>query len=309
MQFAAISGTFGADIEALAFSPDGTWLAAGTVGSIFVWDVASGEQVALISIPTALAYTVRQIIIAEGGRYLAWIHSGQGNALLFLYDRETEQFTDLGYEEAIQQIALLPGRMQIAVAGATLDILDLRTGTPVQTLPIPDFTYARQVQASADGSLLAAGVAHYAGAFAGLVMLWETATWTQGATIQTDATTTEESGTYGLPLQALGIDEGQVVTVDGAGLLQNWEVDGAQLTMGTSVPDTYALQISPADERLALLFHDDARDIAAGDVLRELALPPSRYAVQGAAFSPDGRLLAVAAAGNRVQLWEINPTE
>ncbi len=148
----------------LAFSPDGSRLAAGGKGPLCVWDVTTGQL--LLSLSGHSGY-VRGLAFSADGSQLA---SCGDNGLLRLHDADgKELWTLTGHSGWIGSVAFHPEGNRLASCGEdrTLRLWDPRTGQEVLSL-LDRAVVADRVIFSPDGQRLAASCKD------GTVRIWST---------------------------------------------------------------------------------------------------------------------------------------
>jgi WD40 repeat protein len=145
-----------APIAAVAFSPDGKLLAAGSYGQVAVWDLATARPVKVL---TNVLGAVNDLKFSPDGKLLA-VAGGQPSAKgdLRLYEVGVWKLlaTLRGHDDVIFSIAFRPDGQQLASASFdhTVRLWDVPTRTPLRSYPHhSDFVYA--VAFSPDGKLLA----------------------------------------------------------------------------------------------------------------------------------------------------------
>ena len=119
------------DVQSVAFSPDGSTLAAGYWnGSIRLWDVAEGEIIATLAGHTSL---VNSVAFSPEGAILA---SGSRDDTVRLWDLETSrEITTLEGYFGEGSVAFSPDGATLAVASRSgIRLLDPKTRKEVNTL-------------------------------------------------------------------------------------------------------------------------------------------------------------------------------
>lgn len=109
--------------HALAFSPDGRWLAVGSrTGSLQIWDVATQRQVHSLT-PNTLA----PVFSADGKKLAAAEAEAEA---VHVWDAVTGELLDtfFGYTRTVEALAFSPdGQLLLAASGNTLTLRDLAT--------------------------------------------------------------------------------------------------------------------------------------------------------------------------------------
>jgi WD40 repeat protein len=159
-----------------ALSPDGRWLAAGTLeGQVQVWDTRTGAKG-----PTLGGHKrpVLALAFSPDGRLLA-VPSRDQTAVL--YDTETweERHVLRGHTDAVQVVAFSVDGERLATASAdwTVKVWDVATAQVVRTLRGHGHS-VNDVAFSPDGRRLASGSADYT------VKLWDVATGQEYLTLK-----------------------------------------------------------------------------------------------------------------------------
>ena len=118
------------DINRIRFSPDGNELAVASSIGIWMYSVATGDEIALLTGHTA---DVRNIAFSPDGRILA---SAGNDGTLRLWDTDTGQQLTVLSDERISpwSIAFSPDSTTIASGSRTIQVWDVDTGNPLATL-------------------------------------------------------------------------------------------------------------------------------------------------------------------------------
>ena len=121
-------------VFSLAFSPGGSYLAAGTSGqTVELWDLETGKQ---LQAQTGLGGYVSAVAFSPNGRYLAAGGGDLSKSVLQVWDMEsrTQSRTLAGHEGAVNSVAFSPDGNDLASAGidGTTRLWSVETGKEVR---------------------------------------------------------------------------------------------------------------------------------------------------------------------------------
>jgi WD40 repeat protein/serine/threonine protein kinase len=160
-------------ISRLAFSPDGTMLAAGGFdrkgdgvrpASIRVWEFPTGRVIATLSGHTR---SISSLEFSPNGKFMASASSGGLDAKVGAIDGEAKLWDvashtllyDFGnYPHGVSQIAFAPNSQRLAAAGynSSIRVYDTATGKTIAEHPLESaLTFCNGITYSPDGELLA----------------------------------------------------------------------------------------------------------------------------------------------------------
>jgi WD40 repeat protein/transcriptional regulator with XRE-family HTH domain len=281
-------------VNTVAFSPDGTALAAGSSdGSVRLWNLGTGRLTGTLRHPdvvTSLAF--------DGGHELI---SGCADGTVRLWPLPPPVLAAAG---EVNSVAYAPRGGLLAAGSQDLELWNPVTRTEQASAAVAG-TFVNAVAYARPSGLLAAGYGN------GRVQLWDTAggrLTRLGPLLSAPSARVVESVTFSPDgkILASGSDDGSV---------RLWNVtDPARPELIARIPDSAAMvfgvAFAPGGRLLAAASSDDvtrlwdvanpARPARAGPALRGTA----SYDLS-VAFSPDGRTLAVGSADKTVHLWDV----
>jgi WD40 repeat protein len=298
----------GSGAHSISFSPDSKLIAApGAPGKVGIWKVATGRRVGEpLAIGTEDAGAA---IFTAGGRTLiAGDDSGSVSIIDIATGRPTRPPLSVG-DTPVSSLDLSPdGRLLAAasVAGSVV-VWDVKTGAPYGSPLTADTSLVSHVVFSPDGRTLVSSHVRS-------VVVWNmSGEQAIGQPIDgpRDLTTDVAFSPDGRRLAAGRVDGGTVV-YDTATRRQALRIDGGSLVTAVEFhPGRNVIAVGTIDGRVRLF--DGESGTAVGSLL-----DGGRSAVWQLAFSPDGRLLAVAVDPNgvdgfytqqrqgEVQLWDVD---
>jgi WD40 repeat protein len=283
--------------NAVAFSPDGATLAAGTSDAdVLVWNLASRALTSRLPEPqpvTSVTWDGTDRIAASDADGTATIWTVPTPVLLA--------------GNAASAVAYGPDGEVIAVGGTSVQLWDATSHARIATRALPPNVFVNGMAWAADGKYLAAAISD------GTVLLLDGATLAPlGPAFTVTATGTAETVSFapdGTTL-ATGADDGTVrlwSLADPAhpAPLATARDSGTYVYTVTYAPDGKTLAAASTDDVTRLWnVANPAAPVPAGRPLTGLR----KYAI-GLAFSPDSALLAVGSADGTVHLWNVADPE
>jgi WD40 repeat protein len=284
-----------ATVMSVAFSPDGTRIAAGcTDGSIRVWNAATGQPIG----PPLLGHEqlVTSVAFSPDGRRIV---SGSKDDTVRLWDATTGQPIRQplrGHDNTVMSVAFSPDGAKVASSGmdGTIRLWDASTGDPVGQPLRGHGGGVTRVAFSPDGTRIASGGIDQT------VRLWDAATgqpiaqplrghddWVMSVAFSPDGTRIASGSTdhtVRLWDVATGQPIGQPLRHDNQVTSVAFSLDGTRIASGG------------ADNTVRLW------DAATGRALD--VLTGHRSAVETVAFSPDGRRLLSGGDDQGVRIWD-----
>lgn len=305
-------------VQALAFSPDGRWLASGGYDKvIIVWNLASGReefrlggQKDTIAPPpqplekeaiSALAFSpdgTRLVSMSISGFIRVW--NLQTRKMLFAFNPHRLHY----YGEAVAYSpdgkSLIIGVEKRAKEGTATAIgfYDAENGKSLRTIPT-QWNFLSALVATNDGRLIAAGLV---GADddddpSGSVQIF-------------DVNSGNVQKTYPVVASSISLDGRWMASYDNAGTYHAvlWSLGDGKRAHDLMPKNGGRLVFRPDGEEVAIL-HGDSNAIdfvstASGQVTK--SLPGGGYGLETAAYSADGKLLAAGTyAYGTIKVWDL----
>lgn len=313
----------------LLFSPDGQTLAArGGDGAVIVWEAATGKEVHHIKGPAQPDNRTRQLLLARrrGGDTPGMAYAPDGKTLAFTVAEFKEQTVassvriyDLGTGNekthikgpegmGLSAVAFSPKEKILAYGAANVPtnavyLCDPETGKELRQIQVPDGVVS--LVFSPDGKALAVrGLTQQ-------TRLWDTATGKELYRLGDLSPTAARGGVVFAPTVqapetrtvAFSPDGTRIATASG-GSVRLWDrATGKELPLADSHHAPLAALAIWADGKTAVSWGADQMirrwEAATGKALGSFPAPPGTTL---AVFSPDGRTVALANAGNSIQL-------
>jgi WD40 repeat protein len=291
-----------APVWSVAFSSDGTYLAATTVpGDVWLEDLATGQVLRFLQGPWLSA---QSLAFAPGEHVLA-VAGDQPTVRLWDVDTGGERATIEAGKTFAKLVAFSPGGALMAASaregageGGVVTLWDRRTHHRLATLR-GHHGAINALAFSPDGSRLASGDSQ------GVVRVWDTTTWRERTSLQAHE--------IGRIIQAVAFSPHGTSLVS-AGLLDRevrfWDAaTGAPRgVLPAPVTGVNALAFSPSSRGPTLAMARGDGIVSLWDVARrrELGTLRTRGAtLQVVAFSPDGRRLATGGTDGALRLWDL----
>jgi WD40 repeat protein/tetratricopeptide (TPR) repeat protein len=292
---ATLTGHTG-NIEHVAFSPDGNYLASGSWDrSVKLWDLRSGSEVRTCNGHTGFIYCVAW---SPDGEVVA---SASADYTLVLWEAHTGRVrhTLKGHTNTVTSVVFTPDGQRLISCGPEVKVWDLRTGQEVLTFKntppfSANFPAGGGVGVSPDGRRVAAACSQGSD-----IVIWEAHPAPQARRLVSD-------DVYHHTQVAFAPDGRHLAAANYNGIIEVWDLKTDRIVTRFGIPS------GPWDR---VVFTPDGRGLAAssrgGTAVWDIethkklhALPGTKMDHVGAiAFSPDGSRLAVATKD--VVIWDL----
>jgi WD40 repeat protein len=280
-------------VTALAYSPDGTTMAAGySGGAIRLWDLASHKTIGATTwgaAPLALAFTNggKQLEVADADADGTWNLTSQARIAAHPFDSPVPGTS----------VAFSPDGQTVATGGAdgNVRLWDAATQQEIGPPMSSDLKPVAAVTFSPDGTLVAAGSAD------GNVQLWDTAT-------QQEAGSALVAGAAEVDALAFSPDGKLLATGGQDGAARLWDI-ATESQIGTTMATgdvVSALTFGTGGTTLATAESDGTTELwnVATQAQTGAALTVQGSAgVSALAFSPKADALATGNGNGSIQLW------
>ena len=277
-QIATLEGWPAHQATSVSFSPDGAVVASGSVGTVLLWDVGTGNVLAI----EGHTEQVHSISLSPDGKTLARA-SSDGIELLDPATAETILMIERGN---VQKVSLSPDGSILATES---HLWDVESGEIIANLE-PDI-FGGTVAFSADGTTLASTRQ------SGDIRLWDVASGNLARTLSGHSALV-----FWLSFSADGATLASGSRWDGT--IRLWDVATGEST-ATLEEDVRWVSLSPDGTILAADLRWGPR---LWDVETWTQIPGPQGNVSSMAFSPDGTILALAGL-DLVTLWDVAARE
>ncbi|MGD1699942.1 protein kinase domain-containing protein [Dapis sp. BLCC M229] len=279
------------EVNALALTPDGQTLASGSLSTIKIWNLRTGEL--RNNIENAHADRVTTLAISPNGEILV---SGSADQTIKIWDLTTGKLSkDIpGHDGQVNAVAISPDGQTLASVGSDrlMKLWNLTTGSRILTR-IPDKEYGVNALAfSRDGTILVSGSED------GTIRLWNLSTGIRRQTL--------EGHTKAVNAIAISPNNQTLASGSDDGTIRVWDLyTGEEESIIT--PSTSAVK--------AVVFSTDSQTIVSGsnnitiwNTITEEKLETffgHAEQISCLAITPDGKTLVSGSVDQTIKVWRM----
>lgn len=296
-------------VQALAYSPDGKWLASGDIcGVLRLWDGDTGKL--CLRIKGHYEPIVHLAFVPAGeGKQTRVLVSASADKSIRLWDLKTgKQKSRINHPGAAGALAVSPdGRLLASGSekGAAIHLWRVEDGKEVRRWRAHQGGVAALTFSSDGKTLFSGGMAHSdkkaEPADDYVIAMWETSTGKIARSLSGPVLVKHAAlAAHGKLLVAAGQDRSDRLSVF------LWDLKtGKSRTIDASPSDTARLDLTWDGRFLAVLEKDGIELLDTISGVRKRAIPTTATQhLECLTFSPDGRTLALAESG-RISLWDV----
>ena len=286
-------GRIGTSDRAVAFSPDGQFLAVASSIGIWLYEVATSNGLALLP-----ATMVNSVSFSPDGTTLA-SGSGWNKGAVELWDVATG--TNIATLERhtswVKYVSFSPDGKTLAFGASSplIELWDVAAGTNIATLE-GHAALGTSVSFSPDGKTLASGTEN------GTILLWDVATRTTTAILEGHTQTKEVESVSFSP------DGKTLASASGDGTIRLWNTATGTTTAILRGHEAHVLCVSFSPDGATLAsgaWNGSVKlwDVATGQSIA--TFPRHGGRVRSVSFSPDGTTFASGSEDGTVNLWDV----
>ena len=290
----------GAAVSAIAFSPDGAYLAsAGHDRAVCLWDMQTGRLVRTL---LGHADAVYGLAYNSDGSRLATA-SWDGTVKVWNTPDGREKLTCCGHNEAVLRVVFSPNdRLLVSLSSHAVKVWDAAAGTELRTLGSVGGLNRYGLAISPDGCHVAVSTHDPA------VTIWNLATGEEVQVCQ-GHTSVIKNVAFSPDGKWVASGAGDIARSEpGEVKVWEWETGHELLELRGHTDPIYGVAFSPDGQRLVSASQDHTVKVWDLSTGREtLTLRAFADSVRAVAFSPNGFHLATACVDGSITVWDATP--
>jgi len=276
------------EVWSMAFNPNGTLLAAGSLdGRLSLWDLSTGKTRTVLKGHTS---PITHLTFSPDGKLLA---SAGSNGDVFIWDvKAGSQQANLSGDGQVQDLVFSPDSKTLAYGGVPMPVHLWNTVAGDERAELSEHSGVLSLAYSPDGNILATGD------MTGMLKLWDDESASSKVLREHADWVTE---------MAYSPDGKTLATYAWDGTLRLWEIATGIPVAGVSAHTSPVTSIAFSPDGKVLASGGEDNMVRLWDIKTNhlLAILWRHTAgVTGVAFGPDGKLLASSSFDRTVRLWD-----
>jgi len=279
------------EVNAIALTPDGQTLASGSLSTIKIWNLKTGEL--RNNIRDAHAGKITTLAISPNGEILV---SGSADKTIKIWDLKTSKLLkDIpAHEGQVNAVAISPDGQTLASVGSDrlMNLWNIQTGSPILSR-IADNEYEVNALAfSRDGAILVTGSNN------GTIRLWNIRTGTRRQTL--------EGHTQAINAIAISPDNQTLATGSNDGTVRLWDFNtGQEESAIAPVSGAVKALVFGANSRTIVIGSDDITiwNTITEEKLQTFFGHPKQ--ISSLAITLDGKTLVSGSLDETIKVWRM----